>query len=155
MKWAILVLTSMAAYVFLTMTDEPLDKLWKSKYGADCPSIMYQIWFVFRSLQFDCKVCLQWFWILEADILLTILAAPLFIIYRTKRWLGYSLFALTIFISIIVAFAVLESENILFEPYKLFNMAKEFTVNYQTSSLVRMSPYIIGVVFGLFVNERL
>jgi len=70
---------------------------------------MYQMWFVFRSLILDCKVCLQWFWILEVDILLTILAAPFFIIYRTKKWIGYSLFTLSMVISIIFAFAVLES----------------------------------------------
>lgn len=155
MKWAILVLTSMAAYVFLSMTDEPLNQLWKNKYGADCPSIMYQIWFVFRSVAFDCKVCMQWFWIMEVDILLTILAAPVFIVYRTKRWLGYTLFSLTVVISWIVSYAILESQNILFEPYKLFNMAKEFTVNYQTNSIVRLAPYAIGFMLGLFVNERI
>ena len=85
---------------------------------------MYQIWFVFRNLQLDCKVCLQWFWIMEVDILLTILAAPLFIVYRTKRILGYSIFTMDIVISMIASYAILESQNILFEPYKLFNMAK-------------------------------
>lgn len=75
---------------------------------------MYQLWFVFRSLTLDCKVCLQWFWILEVDILLTIIAAPLFIVYRTKKWLGYSLFSLAMVISLLFAFAVLDSENILF-----------------------------------------
>lgn len=155
MKWLILVLTSMAAYVFLSMTDQPLNQLWKSKFGADCPSVMYQIWFVFRNLQLDCKVCLQWFWIMEVDILLTILAAPLFIVYRTKRILGYSIFTMAIVISMIASYAILESQNILFEPYKLFNMAKEFTVSYQTNTLVRIMPYAIGFMLGLFINERI
>lgn len=92
---------------------------------------------------------------MEVDILLTILAAPLFIVYRTKKWLGYSLFSLTIVISWIVSYAILESQNILFEPYKLFNMAKEFTVNYQTNAIVRVAPYAIGFMLGLFVNERI
>jgi len=113
-KWAVLVLTSMAAYLVLSWTDEPLNQLWINKYGADCPTIIYQMWFVFRSLILDCKVCLQWFWILEVDILLTVIAAPLFIVYRTKRWLGYTLFGISVFISMMFAFAVLDSENILF-----------------------------------------
>ena len=71
---------------------------------------------VFRNLQLDCKVCLQWFWIMEVDILLTILAAPLFIVYRTKRILGYSIFTMAIVISMIASYAILESQNILFEP---------------------------------------
>lgn len=151
-KWLVLVLTSMAAYVYLSLTDQPLNQLWKSKYGADCPSVMYQIWFVFRNLQFDCKVCLQWFWIMEVDILLTILAAPLFIVYRTKRVLGYAIFTLAAVISIIGAYAILDSQNILFEPYKLFNMAKEYTINYQTNTVVRIMPYALGFMLGLFVN---
>ena len=154
MKWAILVLTSMAAYVFLSMTDEPLNQLWKNKFGADCPAVMYQIWFVFRSLILDCKVCMQWFWIMEVDILLTIIAAPLFIIYRTKRWLGYALFGTLAVISLLVSYAILDSQSILFEPYKLFNMAKEFTVNYQTNAIVRACPYALGFILGVFVNER-
>lgn len=63
-KWVILVLTSMAAYFLLSYTDEPLNQLWKNSYGADCHSVIYQIWFIFRNLQLDCKVCLQWFWVL-------------------------------------------------------------------------------------------
>lgn len=34
-------------------------------------------------------------------------------------------------------------------------MHKEFTINYQTNALVRMAPYFIGILFGLFVNEGL
>lgn len=63
-KWLVLVLTSMAAYLLLSLTDEPLNQIWKNKYGADCPAVMYQIWFLFRNLQLDCKVCMQWFWVL-------------------------------------------------------------------------------------------
>jgi hypothetical protein len=116
---------------------------------------MYQIWFVFRNLQLDCKACLQWFWILEVDILLTIIAAPFFIIFRTKRALGYGLFTLIIFTSLIIAYAILKDQGILFEPYKIFNMAQQFTINYQTNSLVRLSPYFLGLMFGLFINEGL
>ena len=32
-------------------------------------------------------------------------------------------------------------------------MAKEFTVNYQTNTLVRVAPYSIGFLLGLFTNE--
>lgn len=57
--------------------------------------------------------------------------------------------------SLFVSYAILDSQNILYEPYKLFNMHKEFTINYQTNALVRMAPYFIGILFGLFVNEGL
>ena len=154
-KWSILVLTSMAAYVFLSLTDEPLNQLWKSKFGADCPSVMYQVWFTFRSLILDCKVCLQWFWIMEVDILLTLLVAPLFIIYKTKKWVGTALFALVIIISKIFAIAILESDNIVFEPYKLFNQSLEYTVNYQTNAIVRAAAYVMGFMVGIRVNENM
>jgi hypothetical protein len=63
-KWAILFLTSMAAYLILSLTDDPLSSLWKMSYGKDCHSVMWQMWFLVRNLQLDCKVCLQWFWVL-------------------------------------------------------------------------------------------
>ena len=40
----------------------------------------------------------------------------------------------------------------MFEPYKLFNMSKEFTINYETNTLVRMGPYFLGFLFGIFIN---
>jgi hypothetical protein len=113
-KWAVLLLVSMTAYFFMSLTDEPLNALWKASTTADCPSVIYQVWFVFRSLQFDSKACMPWFWIMEADIFLTLLAAPFFIIYRTKKSLGYVLYGLIIMISIIVGFAVLDNQNVLF-----------------------------------------
>lgn len=125
-KWAVLVLVSMVAYFFFSLTDEPLDQLWRSSSAADCPSVIYQVWFVFRSLQFDGKTCLPWLWVMETDIFLTLLAAPFFIIYRTKKSLGYILFGLIMLISVVVGFAVLESQNVLFEPYKLFNAGVDF-----------------------------
>lgn len=106
-KWAVLVLVSMVAYFFFSLTDEPLNQLWRASSAADCSSVIYQVWFVFRSLQFDGKTCLPWLWIMEADIFLTLLAAPFFIIYRTKKSLGYILFGLLMLISIVVGFAVL------------------------------------------------
>ena len=32
-------------------------------------------------------------------------------------------------------------------------MAREFTINYQTNALVRIAPYVIGILFGLFTSE--
>lgn len=104
----------MAAYFFFCLTDEPLNQLWRTSSAADCSSLIYQVWFVFRSLQFDGKTCMPWFWVMETDIFLTLLAAPLFIIYRTKKSLGYTLFGLVMAISIVVGFAVLDSQNVLF-----------------------------------------
>uniref|UniRef100_A0A1J3JS08 Uncharacterized protein n=1 Tax=Noccaea caerulescens TaxID=107243 RepID=A0A1J3JS08_NOCCA len=106
-KWAVLFLVSLAAYFFIGLADEPLNELWKAGATADCSSIIYQVWFIFRSLQFDGKACLPWLWIMEADIFLTLLAAPFFIIYRTKKSLGYGLFGLLMLVSIVVGFAVL------------------------------------------------
>jgi hypothetical protein len=63
-KWVILILFSMTVYIIMAMIDDPLSRVWKNNYGQDCPSVMWQIWFVFRNLQLDCKVCLQWFWLL-------------------------------------------------------------------------------------------
>ncbi len=63
MKWLGLILATMTAYILLSLTDEPLNQLWKNNYGADCPTVMYQMWFLFRNFIMDCKVCLQWFWI--------------------------------------------------------------------------------------------
>ena len=151
-KWVVLLLTSMGAYALLTLTDEPLDQVWQKSYGADCSSVMYQMWFLFRTLQLDCKVCLQWFWVLEVDILLSIVAAPFFIIYRTNRTIGSVLMGMVVLTSAIVSVAILDSQGILFEPYKLFNMSKDFTVNYQTNAIVRMCPYFLGLFAGLFIS---
>ena len=106
-KWIGLLLTSMTAYILLGFTDEPLNQLWKKNFGADCPGVMYQMWFLFRNLTLDCKVCLQWFWIIEVDLLLTILTAPLFIVYRTKKWLGYIFFVITILASMVFSYGLL------------------------------------------------
>jgi hypothetical protein len=107
MKWLGLVLSIMVAFILLSATDEPLNQIWKNYYGADCSSVMYQMWLLFRTFIMDCKVCLQWFWILEVDILLTILAAPLYIVYRTKKWLGSVLFMLCAFISLVLSYGIL------------------------------------------------
>ena len=86
------------------------------------------------------------------DILLTIIAAPLFIIYKAKKWVGVTLFLLCIFISKIFAAAILSGENIVFEPYKLFNQSLEFNVNYQTNAIVRMASYLIGFLATTLCN---
>lgn len=151
-KWLTLLLASMAAYALLSLTDEPLNQLWKNNLGADCGATMHQMWFLFRNLAMDCRVCLQWFWILEVDVLLTILAAPLFIVYRTKKWLGYALLLAAVAASALFSYGLLYSQNVLFEPYKLFNMPKEFTINYQTNTLVRMGAYTLGLLLGLFAS---
>jgi len=82
------------------------------------------MWFLFRSLQIDCKACLTWFWVLEVDLLLSIVAAPFFVIYRSNKMFGKILFAVALIISIVSGVTILQSQSILFEPYKLFNMVK-------------------------------
>ncbi len=87
-------------------------------------------------------------------MLLTIVSAPLFIIYRTKRWLGYGLFVVGILISIVFSYGILQDMNIVFQPYKLFNMGREYTINYQTNAMVRIAPYTIGIIIGLFASQN-
>ena len=50
-------------------------------------------------------------------------------------------------------YAILDSSNIIFEPYKLFNMPKDFTINYQANSIVRMCPFFLGILFSLTIND--
>jgi len=33
-------------------------------------------------------------------------------------------------------------------------MSREFTINYQTNTLVRIAPYTVGLLLGLFTSER-
>jgi hypothetical protein len=32
-------------------------------------------------------------------------------------------------------------------------MSRDFTINYQANTIIRMSPYFIGFLFGLLINE--
>ena len=36
-----------------------------------------------------------------------------------------------------VGYAILEDQDIVYEPYKLFNQPKQVTINYQTSLVLR------------------
>jgi len=65
-----------------------------------------------------------------------------------------ALYLLIIFVSLITGYGILDSGNIVFEPYKLFNMPKEFTINYQTNSIVRMCPFFLGVLFSVIINDQ-
>lgn len=84
---------------------------------------------------------------------MTIIAAPVFIIYRSNKKIGSALIILLIFVSIMTGYAILDSSNIIFEPYKLFNMPKDFTINYQANSIVRMCPFFLGILFSLTIND--
>jgi hypothetical protein len=63
--------------------------------------------------------------------------------------------SLLIFTSLIVGFTILDVQGIVFEPYKIFNMPKEYVINYQTSTLVRAAPFFFGLLVGLMVIEGL
>lgn len=123
-KWLFLLLATMSVYIISSAIDEPLSKMWSISNGVDCPAVMWQMWFLARNLILDCKVCLPWLWLLQADILLSILSAPLIVIFRAKKIIGYSLMVLIIFISVIVGYAILDNQGVLYEPYKIFNMQK-------------------------------
>jgi hypothetical protein len=52
---------SLLVYSYIKMfTAEPLNKLWDLNNGQDCPGYMWQIWFLFRYMQIDCRACLPW-----------------------------------------------------------------------------------------------
>lgn len=91
-KWLNLIFLSILVYCLLTLcTSQPLVKLWHLNNGKDCPNYIWQIWFLFRNLQLDCKICLPWFTLLEADLLFTFLSAPLILVLRTHKKIGYCL----------------------------------------------------------------
>jgi hypothetical protein len=69
--------------------------------------------------------------------------------------MGYGLMGLVWIISMIIGFAILSDQGIIFEPTKIFNMQKEYTINYQTNTLVRAGPFYLGLLFGFFVIEGL
>lgn len=106
---------SLLIYSFLTIcTNQPLIKLWHLNNGKDCPNYIWQIWFLFRNLQLDCKICLPWFTLLEADLLFTILSAPLLLIFRTNKKLGYFLSFLLLVTSILISMQILKNEGIIY-----------------------------------------
>lgn len=155
-KWVLLVLMTFLIYSFVvTFTSEPLNKVWNLNNGADCPGYMWQIWFLFRNMQLDCKTCLPWMSLIASEIFFTILAAPFLIVFRTSKKLGYALFSGLIFLSMIISIAILDSENISFEPYKLMNGRKQFVIDYQANTFVRMGAFFFGLMFGLFMIEGL
>ena len=64
-KWINLILMSLLVYSFSTLLiNKPLSLLWLQTNGKDCPNYIWQIWFVFRNLSLDCKICLPWFTLL-------------------------------------------------------------------------------------------
>ena len=113
------------------------------------------MWFLFRNLQLDCRACLPWISLICSEILFTILAAPFIIIFRVSKKLGYSLMVLVLLTSIFASFAILDSENIFFEPTKLMNASKEYVINYQGNSFVRMGAFFFGLLIGLIAIEGL
>lgn len=139
----------------MTYADEPLSKYWYINFAQDCPKYIWQDWFLFRDLQLDGKVCLPWLWIPQADLFLTILSAPFIVIYRIKKNIGYTLMGLVCLISMVISFAILSDQSVVFEPIKLFNQSKEFSLNYQTNTFVRGGSFYLGLMFGFFIIEGL
>ena len=54
-------------------------------------------------------------------------------------------------ISVVIGFAILDDQAILFAPTKLFNMQVQYNVNYQTNTFVRAGAFYFGVIFGFLV----
>lgn len=138
------------AYI-ITFTSEPLNKVWNLNNGEDCPKYMWQIWFLFRNMQLDCKKCLPWMSIFSAELFFILVSAPFLLIFKTSKKLGYGLFALIIANSMLDSYAILDSHKVIYEPAKLMNGQKEFVLNYQTNTFVRMGAYFYGLLFGLFI----
>ena len=137
----------------MAFTQNPLSKVWELNYAQDCGNYMWEMWFLFRNLQLDCKACLPWLSLLSSEILFTILAAPFILIYRVNKKLGHALFGLIIFTSIMISYAILSDEKIIFMPTKLMNAQKEYVLNYQSNSFVRMGSFFFGLFIGLFILE--
>lgn len=125
LKWINLILMSLLVYAFCSfMVHPPLSKIWKDNNAKDCGNYIWQTWFSLRNLQLDCKVCLPWFTLMEADLLLTLLSLPLVLIFRTTKKLGYFLYLILMGVSIFISYSILKNEAIIFEPYKLMNGQK-------------------------------
>jgi hypothetical protein len=121
-KWTFFLIITLSIYGIMSFTNEPLSKYWMINFGQDCPKYIWQDWFLFRHFQLDNKVCLPWLYIIEADIFLTLIAAPFIVIFRIKKSLGYFLMSLVCLISLVICFAILDDQGIIFEPTKIFNM---------------------------------
>lgn len=154
-KWLNLILLSLVVYFCLYLTQQPLSMIWRLNYGEDCPQYMWEIWFLFRNLQLDNKICLPWLNLLSSEILFTILAAPFIIIHRTSKKLSIFLFSLIVFTSVIISYSILDSEKIIFEPTKLMNQQAEYGINYQNNAFVRMGAFFFGLMVGLIMLEGL
>lgn len=60
-KWVLLILMTLFVYTYLNvLTSQPLNKIWNMNNGQDCPSTIWQIWFLFKNMTLDCKKCLPW-----------------------------------------------------------------------------------------------
>lgn len=124
-KWVLLFLMTFLLYSFIvTFTGEPLNKVWNLNNGQDCPSYMWQIWFLFRNMQLDCKACLPWMSLIAADVFFTIVATPLILVFKTNKKLSYGIFFLIILNSIFISYGILEGGQINYQPYKLMNGQK-------------------------------
>lgn len=155
-KWVLLVLMTLLVYAFIeAFTSDPLHKIWNLNNGIDCPGYMWQIWFLFRNMQVDCRACLPWMSLLSAEIFFTLVATPLVLIFRTSKKLGYGLFTLIIFLSMIASVAILDSHSITYQPYKLTTGQREYALNYQPNTFVRMGAFFFGLMFGFFMIEGL
>lgn len=98
----------------MSYTDAPLSKFWNINFGQDCPRYMWQDWFLFRNFQLDGKVCLPWLWILQVEMVLTLISAPFIIIFRIKKNIGYFLMTLVCLISMVIGFAILSDQGVVF-----------------------------------------
>lgn len=134
---------------------DPLSKVWDLKYGQDCPNYLWQTWFLIRNVQLDCKLCLPWVSLFATEILFTIISIPFLLIFKSNKKLGYGLFGLLILTSIVISFAILDSDNIVYEPTVLMNGQPEFVIDYQANSFVRMDGFFMGLMLGLLVIEGL
>lgn len=85
---------------------------------------MWQMWFLFRNLLWDCKACLPWMSLIASEIFFMVISAPFLLVFKANRKLGYGLFSLLILNSMFISYAILDSNNINYEPYKLMNGQK-------------------------------
>ena len=151
-----LFLMSLLIYTFVILfTGEPLNTIWKINVGGDCPDYIYQLWFLFRNMITDTKACLPWMSLIAAELFFILLAGPLILIYRSNKKIGYTLFSLIIINSMFISIAVLDSKKVIYEPTMLMSGQREYALDYQPNTFVRMGAYFFGLLIGLFMIEGL
>jgi hypothetical protein len=124
-KWFTLILITLLIYTSLeTFVKQPLSKLWDINNGKDCPTSLWKIWFLYNNMLTNCKICLPWLSIFSSEICFILLSLPFLLVYKIKKVIGYGIFSLITFTSMILSSLILKKNGTIYEPTKLMNGQK-------------------------------